>query len=318
MFLGISDTHGVSSRVVELRHFRYFVAVAEELNFGRAARRLNMSQPPLSTQIKALESELGVLLLERGSHRNQLTPAGVAMLEASYEVLNLVDLLPTRIATAAAGDTRVLSIGAVPTAVPGILPNVIQQFREQHPGVQLKVREMNTRDQLDALEAGALDVGLVRRGLQSKQLAHIPVLSERLLLAVWSDHPRLGDSDTVRVSDLVDDDFIFFSREIGRWHYEEMIRVCESIGNFTPRVTQQCDTVMNQLGLVSAGLGVALVTELTRSVQIQGVRYVELSDVQTTFPLLATWDDRVDDALRSEFVRIVEQAGREAVGTARP
>ncbi|WP_168587775.1 LysR family transcriptional regulator [Saccharopolyspora sp. ASAGF58] len=296
---------------MELRHLRYFVAVAEELNFGRAARRLNMSQPPLSMQIKALEGELGAVLLDRGSHRTQLTPAGAAMLEAAYEVLNLVDLLPARVAGAASGERRTLSIGAVPTAVPGILPSVIQQFRKEHPGVQLQVREMNTREQLDALEAGALGVGLVRRGLHSKQLAQTQILSERLLLAVPEIHPWIRGSDSVRLSDLGNEDFIFFSREIGRWHFDELIRVCESIGEFTPRVAQQCHTVMSQLGLVSAGVGVGLVTELTRSVHVHGVRYVELSDVPISFPLIATWDDRITDSLRSEFVQMIARAGRE-------
>jgi DNA-binding transcriptional LysR family regulator len=294
---------------MELRHLRYFVAVAEELNFGRAARRLNMSQPPLSMQIKALETELSVTLFDRGSHRTQLTPAGAAVLEAAYEVLNLVDLLPARIASAASGETRTLSIGAVPTAVPGILPLVIHEFRQKHPGVQLQVREMNTRDQLDALEAGTLGVGLVRRGLHSKRLAQTPVLSERLLLAVPESHPWIRNVDSVRLSDLADEDFIFFSREIGRWQHDELVRLCETIGEFTPRIAQQCDTVMNQLGLVSAGLGVGLVTELTRSVQIEGVRYFELSDVPISFPLIVTWDDRISDQLRSEFVRMIAKAG---------
>ncbi|MGV9801958.1 LysR family transcriptional regulator [Mycobacterium sp. NPDC003449] len=296
---------------MELRHLRYFVAVAEELNFGRAARRLNMSQPPLSTQIKALERELGATLFDRGSHRTQLTASGEVMLEAAYEVLNLLDLMPARVAGAASAETGTLSVGAVPTAIPGILPRVIKQFKKRYPGVQLQIREMNTRDQLDALEAGTLAIGLVRRGLHSKRLAQTPVLAERLLLAVPDSHPRIHDTDGVRLSDLSNEDFIFFSREIGRWHYDELIRVCESVGEFTPRVAQQCDTVMNQLGLVSAGLGVALVTDLTRSVRVNGVRYVDLTDVDVSFPLIATWDDRIADPLRARFVHMIATTGRE-------
>lgn len=301
---------------MELRHIRYFVAVAEELNFGRAARRLHMSQPPLSMQIKALEIELGCLLFDRGSHRTQLTPAGVAMLKAAYEVLNLVDLIPARVASAAAGETRALSIGAVPTALNGVLPHVIQRFQERHPRVQLQLREMNTRAQLDALEAGRLNVGLVRRGLESKRLAHRTVLSERMLVAVSDQHPKLGFLDQVPLKDLAQENFIFFSREIGRWHYDEMIKACESIGGFTPRVTHQCDTMLNQLGLVSAGLGVALVTELTRWVKIPEVQYLPLSDTAITFPLIATWDDGVEDPLRTELLDMITAASDELMAEA--
>jgi DNA-binding transcriptional LysR family regulator len=264
-------------------------------------------------QIKALETELGCVLFDRGSHRTQLTPAGTAMLQAAYEVLKLVDLLPARVARAASGEVRALSIGAVPTALNGALPRVIQRFQERHPGVQFQLREMNTRAQLDALEAGRLDVGLVRRGLESKQLARATVLSERLLVAVSDRHPTLGSAISVPLRDLAQEDFIFFSREIGRWHYDEMIRACESIGGFTPRVTQQCDTMLNQLGFVSAGLGVALVTELTRSVQTDNVRYLELADAAITFPLIATWDGGVEDALRTEFIDMIKDATAELV-----
>lgn len=290
---------------MELRQLRYFVAVAEERNFTRAARRLNMAQPPLSTQIKSLEAEVGVTLLERSSRRTELTPAGEALLASAYEILRELDLLPAKLAAAATEYRRPIALAAVPLAIPELLAETLRQARDAYPDVQLTVREMNTRDQLGVLESGAIQIGLIRHGYRSSILRQEPVLSERLLAAVPSDHDLAGRG-SIKLADLASEPFVFFSREIGHWQFDEIVHACETVGRFRPLIAHQCDTIMNQLGLVSGGHGVALVTELTKSLRLDGVAYLHVTDVPLRLPLLVAWDDRNEDPLRDEVIRLIK------------
>ena len=291
---------------MEIRQLRYFVAVAEELNFGRAARRLHLSQPPLSTQIQALEKELGIRLLDRNSHGVKVTPAGAAMLEAAYEVLGLLDLLPARVRAGATNESRTFAVGSVPLAVSNLLPAVLRRLGPLFPSARLVVREMNSGDQIEALESGTLDIGLIRRGFLSAQLAQETALAERLFAAIPTDH-ALARSSEIRLADLRNEDFVFHTREAGHWQFDELIRICETIGGFTPRVAHQSQTVMHQMGLVSAGLGVALVTELTKSIHFDGIAYLTVTDVTFGFPLIAAWNNIALDPVREEFLRILRE-----------
>lgn len=255
-------------------------------------------------QIKSLENELGVLLLERNSHGVRVTKAGVAMLEAAYEVLGLLDVLPARVTSAAAEMSRTFTIGAVPLAVPSLLPAVLRQLGSVFPSARLVVHEMNSSAQIEALEAGTLDVGLIRRGFISAKIDQFPALEERLIAAVPSDHP-LASRSAIKLADLRDEDFVLYAREVGHWQFDEVVRICETIGGFTPRVAHQSHTVTHQLGLITAGLGVALVTELTRSLSFSGVSYLTITDVDFGFPLIAAWDTDSADEMRDEFVALL-------------
>lgn len=291
---------------MDCRQLRYFVAVAEELNFGRAARRLHISQPPLSVQIKALETELGIQLFERNSRGVQLTPAGTEMLEAAYEVLGLLDLLPARVFAAQADGSRTFDVGAVPLAIPNLLPAVLRKLSAAFPSARLVVHEMNSSEQIEALESGKLHVGLVRSGFQSTKLAQKAQLAEKVVAAVPSNHP-LSSCNEITLSQLKHEDFVFYAREVSRWQFDELIRICETTGKFTPRVAYQSHTVMHQMGLISAGLGVALVTELTKSIHIEGVSYLPIVDVAVGFPLIAAWDEGSIDPMRDEFLRALKE-----------
>jgi DNA-binding transcriptional LysR family regulator len=152
--------HGVSSRV-EIRHLRYFLAVAQELHFGRAARRLGMAQPPLSQQIAALEKSLGATLFERG-RQVQLTPAGEALRAEAQRIVTLSERLQSVVAAAASGQSGMLSVGFSASASLGLLPPLFREFRRKFPEVQVILREGATEDHLSAVEAGALDLAVVR------------------------------------------------------------------------------------------------------------------------------------------------------------
>ena len=178
---------------MELRHLRYFVAVAEELHFHRAAARLHISQPPLSQQIRALERELGVALLERNRRRVELTAAGASFLHDAREILDSVDRAGERARRIARGELGSLSIGFVGSAMfSAALPTILRDFRASYPDVELSLRELQTAEQLHAIMAGRIDVGVIRGPLAASELEAgldlVVIQRERLVVALPESH----------------------------------------------------------------------------------------------------------------------------------
>ncbi|WP_158890142.1 LysR family transcriptional regulator [Amycolatopsis anabasis] len=261
---------------MELRHLRYFLAVSEELHFGRAARALGIQQPPLSQQIRALEDELGVKLFDRSSRRVRLTAAGEALRPAAQRALDAADAARRTAQRAGRGDTGELALGFVGTATLTLLPKLLRSFREHHPDVALTLHEMTTAEQLRALHAGNLDVGLVRPPLPGAETVHcVPLGTERLLAALPVRHP-LARERAVAVERLAGEPFVLFPRALGPGLYDQILNHCRSHG-VEPAITQEAVQMHTLAALVAAGLGVSIVPSSVSQLHRADVAYRPLS-----------------------------------------
>jgi DNA-binding transcriptional LysR family regulator len=257
---------------VELRQLRYFVAVAEELHFRRAAERLHISQPPLSQQIRALEVELGFALLVRTRRRVELTAAGEAFLRDARTLLAELDGAVARARRIDAGQTGRLRISFVGSALFSIIPGTVERFRAARPGVEIGLRERPTVDQLRAVRAGGSDVGLVRPPIEHDgELRVQTVLRERTVAALPAAHP-LAALRRVPLRRLAAEPLVLFPRAQAPGFHDLLI---DSLAGApaAPRVIQYAPEMLTIIGLVAAGTGVSLVPASVRRLALDGVTY---------------------------------------------
>jgi DNA-binding transcriptional LysR family regulator len=261
---------------MELRHLRYFVAVAEELHFTRAARRLNIAQPPLSQQIRALEREVGVALFLRTRRSVVLTDAGVALLVRARELLAATQALPLELQRVARGEVGLLRIGFSSTLpLTKVLRDVVAEHRRSHPDVALNLREMHSLLQFDCLRRGELDVGLVRYNEHAPEGIRLQLLRrDPLRLVVPSGH-RFARRQSVPIGACRDEVFVGFPGDAGTGTGPLLKRLCAEAG-FEPRIAQEAREATTQIGLVAAGLGIAVLPAPLEVVRIEGVHYVPL------------------------------------------
>jgi len=264
---------------IELRQLRYFVAVAEEMHFGRAALRLHMTQPPLSQTIQLLEASLGTALFYRTQRSVSLTPAGLALLPEARRILLQAEGLSDIAHRAASGESGRLSLAFVSTADYSVLPPFLREFRERYPQVQIDLREATSDVQLDELLQGRIDVGLLIPPLPDKakaELEYASVLSEPLILAVPKGLKALRGKTTVSLKTLTDMPLIIFPRRIAP-AFHDAILACFHDAGLTPRIGQEAIQMQTIVGLVSAGMGIALVPQSVSNLNRPGVEYKSLT-----------------------------------------
>ena len=260
---------------MELRHLRYFVAVAEELNFTRAAQRLNTAQPSLSQQIKQLEADIGVPLLERSKRRVALTAGGQVFLVEAREILARVERAGQRAARAQQGKSTELIVGVVPAAEIKILPKLIPLLERSLPKVRLVFHNLPSAEQKRLLLRGSLDFGLLRGPFEEPHLAVEDVLWEKLVAGLPARHP-LARKKAVSIRQLNELPFIMVSRE-GSPELHDAVRVfCERSG-LHPREVQQADNILGNLNMIRAGIGFALLPDYAASILPRGVVVKPLS-----------------------------------------
>jgi DNA-binding transcriptional LysR family regulator len=300
---------------MELRHLRYFVAVAEELHFTRAALRLNIAQPPLSQQIRALEEELGVQLFLRTRRSVALTDAGQALLERAREMLAAAQALPRQLQRVARGETGLLRIGFSSTLpLTKVLRDVVADHRRSHPDVALNLREMHTQLQFDSLARGELDVGLVRYNERAPEGIRLRLLRrDPLRLVVPAGH-RFARRKSVSIADCRDEAFIGFPGDAGTGTGPLLKRLAAQAG-FEPRIAQEAREATTQIGLVAAGLGIAVLPAPLEAVRIEGVHYVPLEGEGAMLVMsVATRADEASERVLS-FVRRVTALAKDAQAT---
>lgn len=262
---------------MDLRQLRYFVAVAEECHFGRAAARLHMAQPPLSQQIRVLEHDLGVQLLLRTTRRVELTAAGAAYLDRARAILAAVDDAGHEVRRVAAGAVGRLAIGCVGSATYSVLPAVARALSAELPGIDFSFRgEMLVPDQIRALRSGEVDLALLRPPVSDPAVAVHVLRRERLVVVLPADH-RLASRRLLSVADLEAEPFIVHSSRRDAVMAGLVLRLCQESG-FEPAVRHEVDETSTLVTLVAGGLGVAIAPEPVTALQLSGVVYRPLAD----------------------------------------
>lgn len=260
---------------MEFRQLQLFVAVAEELHFGRAAARVGMAQPPFSQQIRRLEAELGVELLTRTSRRVALTSAGSRFLDAARELLAKREDVITHVRRAARGETGTLRVGFAASSAFGVLPGIVLRFRARFPGVTL---ELDDRERLDlgaALNTGELDLAIVRAPFRYEGVTVERLLRERFMLALPARHPR-ARAKVVALSSLASESFILFPRHEAPGLHDTITGMCVGAG-FSPQILQEASSWPSVIGMVEAGLGLTIAPLSAKALRPEGVVFRELS-----------------------------------------
>lgn len=298
---------------MELRQLEYFVTVAEELNFSRAAERLNMTQPPLSTQIKALESEIGVQLFERSTRNVRLTRAGELFWASSRRLLNQIQDNVSQARSAASGQIGQLALGFVPSATIELMPPILRSFRESHPGVSLILHELTPAQQVAELRSGALDCACFYLPLGDEApfgdtgLASLPVAHEPLIVALPSHHP-LAESDRLSADQLAGEPFVMVAGHRGSGLRDAVREQCR-LGGIVPEIVQEAALVQTIAGLVASGVGIALLPASIRRLQWTGVAYRPLGGEVITVRMGLVWLRDASSPTIDSFLRIARAVG---------
>jgi DNA-binding transcriptional LysR family regulator len=295
----------------DFRQLRYFIAVAEELSFTRAAQRLHLSQPPLSQQIQALEQDLGVRLLERDKRNVMLTPPGRLFLDQARQILAMADEARTQVAEAAAGFSGHLKLAyTVSVSFHPALPQTLLRLGQNAPNVRVWLSEMYSEPQFSAIRNGQIDVGFVRDVPTHEDDARVLRLDvidrEPLLLALPAGH-RLANRQSVELVEVAGDPFVVQPRELAATLYDRLVRLAANAG-FHPVIRQHAQQINGLLALVAAGIGLALVPASMQVVKLAGVSYVPLADPDAYLLLAVASHSENPSPVVLQFLETVAQA----------
>ncbi|MFG7076938.1 LysR substrate-binding domain-containing protein [Burkholderia pseudomallei] len=316
----------------DLRQWRYFVAVADERHFGRAAERLSMTQPPLSQAIRALEDALGVALFARTKRSVELTAVGAALLPDVRRLIAAADALPPLAQSLARGEAGSLALAFVSTADYGLLPQLLREFGARYPHVRLQLAEATSDVQIEELVAGRIDAGLVIPPVPPRHaasLSYLPVLREPLIVAMPAEAAEAAEvaeaaeaaeaanaadaaaDAPVRIADIASLPLVIFPRRLAPGFYD-IITGCYGAAGVTPRIGQEAIQMQTIVSLVSAGMGVALVPQSLRNLRRTGVVYRALADPAPVVETGLVW--RTDDVspVLAGFIDVVRGAARRA------
>jgi len=292
---------------MDYRQLRYFIAVAEELNFSRAARRLNISQPPLSIQIRAIEAELGTALFSRNRRRVELTPAGEVLLQNAHRAVKQLDDTAEAVRRAGRGEAGTIRL-AFTSSVPmrEAFARVLRTFRGCYPDVQIELQHMGTGNQFSALANDQIDFGILRPPTalqQNRDIKLMPLWHDRLHLFLPSNHPLASFISPIPMAELVDQPFVGVEPLVNCGMHEHLMTLCGSAG-FTPRIKQEARELTTVLGLVSAGLGVAVLPECYGCMAMPGVTSRPIAAAEAESWLMMAMRNRSVPPLLQRFIDV--------------
>lgn len=288
---------------MDIRRLRYFIALAEELHFRRAAARLAISQPPLSMAIKQLEEEMGTPLFERNTKMVALTAAGAAFYPEALKVLAQLDLARTVTRRVAAGEKGVLRLGFVGGMLMRRMPEVVQDYIAEHPGVAIFLQEQSSTAQVRSIMSGHLSGGFLHLGHSATELDILPICDEPFVCCVGASS-RLARGKTVDLFQLRNEQFVMFARDISPGYYDTVLSMCARAG-FSPDIRYDVTHWMTAVALVSKGIGVALVPQSFEELGIGGVHFTRLRDETTRSIAHFAWNRRTADPALTTFVRFL-------------
>ena len=290
---------------MDVRQMRYFMAVADELNFSRAARRLHMSQPPLSLQIKSLEEELGTTLFERNRRKVHLTEPGRVLLERVRAVLAQIEQASDDVRRASRGEVgeiRVAFTGSAPLFEP--FPRFLQAFRRGSPAVRVAMSQMSTALQLQALGEGRIDVGFLRpsyRFTPGPGIAWRALWEDELLAILPAAHRCAVEDEACPMEALAEEAFVLFSEDLGCGLRDHVLALSGQAG-FAPRIVQEAREGVTILALVAAGAGVSIMPATYRNVGVAGISHKRLVSAASRSRMLLAWRSSDSSPLLRRFV----------------
>jgi DNA-binding transcriptional LysR family regulator len=292
---------------VELRHLRYFTAVAENGGFGRASRILHVAQSAISEQIQDLEEELGVKLFERHNRRITLTYHGEQFLDDSRAILALVDKAVVNVKKSKHGEAGTLTIGFFGGGTGTFFPAIIQEFRHRFPDVQLSLVEMPSGIQNDSLQSGAIDIGFTRTvpPVFASQLRAVPIHSEPLYAAMLRTH-ALARKQSILLRDLANERFILNDRRYSPAVFDKVITLCTEAG-FSPQIAATASVSSGVIALVEAGEGVAILPHGSHIFSGAGVTFVRLADPGAFVEIVVAWSAEYERPVVRSFVELASK-----------
>lgn len=291
---------------MELRQLRYFIALAQELHFGRAAAAVHLTQPPLSKQIKDLENEIGILLFERNNRNVKITDPGKIFLEAARRVFDLLDDAAKTARRAQRGEVGSLAVGYITAAAYSLLPNVLRDFRKSHADLGLQLREMTTPAQCEALSKGSIDVGIMRPGPSLGVFKSEVILREPFVVAVPEEH-KLARARQVDIRSLAQEPFIMLPPSPGGGLPRQILDLCHD-AKFEPNVVQIASQTLSIIGLVAAGTGVAIVPLSVKRMSIANVVYRPLRGVKGHAETVIVWRKDGETPLVAQFLATIHKS----------
>lgn len=290
---------------MELRHLRYFVAVAEDMHFGRAAKRLHIVQPALSKQIAALERELGVTLISRTKHRIAFTPAGQAFFEEALDILRRVDHATRTAKMTESGAIGSLDIGFNGPAMLTVLPPLLREHRERYPGVRFVLHELPSAPLVRRIKDGALDAGFVYPYPPDETLQFVTVLREPFIVGLPESH-ALAEESEIDLADCADDTFVLVSRSGSPGFFDQCLSLCQGYG-FSPAVIEEGNSPAARYGMVSAGIGVTVVAASAVHAPFPGVVFRPLVDPSVDVELAFAYRTTDDSAALGALMQTLEE-----------
>ncbi|MBN9541484.1 MAG: LysR family transcriptional regulator [Reyranella sp.] len=295
---------------IDLRQMRAFAIVAEELHFGRAAERLGIAQPPLSQQIRRLEAKVGCQLFDRGTRRVELTEAGRALLATARRILVEAANGVEQARRVGRGDAGILDVGFPATVALSLLPKVIRAFRQRYPGIELRLSELTTSPQRDALRTGGIDVGFLREPEPDSLLQMETVMLERFIAVLPSTHRLATSRASISLPALAGEPFILFRRDVGPLFHGRILGLCGQAG-FAPRIVQESGEWQTVVSLVRAGLGVSIAPQCVANLRLEGVTYKALTASRVRTSVVMCWHKDNRRTALQRFIDVTRRVTRE-------
>ncbi len=290
---------------MELRHLYYFVAVAEELHFSRAAQRLHIAQPPLSQQIRNLEEELGVQLFERTKRRVELTDAGQVFLQQVRPTLRQIEEAVRSAQRASRGEIGRLVVGFNSSATYSVLPKILRVFRERCPEVELVLHELTTSQQLERFHHNQIDTGILYLPVEESSLNILSVLKEPLVIALPETHP-LATQPQISILSLINEPFILPPHHLGAGLYSQIMSLFQQAG-FTPKIAQEAILLQTAVSLVAGGVGIAIVPASVQNLQRTGVVYKSMQEQPPEVEIAVVWRRNDSSLVLQKFLHVVSE-----------